>query len=244
MTAETFQAWVAAGGAFLAGVLGLVKYFSYRSKRDRLASVGASFTATVEALASENETTRMAGAVLLRRFFRRKTEQGSAGTPYSAEAIEVIAGLLRESRSERLPETLQKVLADGLYYARDLSRADLQRCCLRRAYLGRKRGDKDVLDLSEADLFEADLSGASLRGVKAVETTFYRARLVETVLAEADLTKADFRAAVLTKADFGAALIGGARFSGAEDIPADVAALLDGELTAPAKAVVPEKRPR
>jgi uncharacterized protein YjbI with pentapeptide repeats len=240
VAADAVQAWVAVGAAFLAAVLGLFKYFDYKSKRDRLAAVGESFASTIEALASDNETKRMAGAVLLRRFFQRGTEQGRAGTPYSREAVEVIAGLLREPQ----PERLQKVLADGLHYARDLSRADLQKCCLRRAYLGRKRGDRTVLDLSEADLFEADCTGASLREVRAVHTTFYRGVFAEAVLAEADLTGADFRAAVLTGADFSGARIGGARFRDAQDVPDAVQALLDGDGTARPDARVPDSRRR
>jgi uncharacterized protein YjbI with pentapeptide repeats len=238
LAADAVQGWVAVGAAFLAGVLGLFKYFDYKTKRDRLAAVGESFASTIEALSSANETKRMAGAVLLRRFFQPRTEQGRAGTPYSHEAIEVIAGLLREPQ----PERLQKVLADGLHYARDLSRADLQRCCLRRAYLGRKKGDKTVLDLSEADLFEADCTGASLREVRAVDTTFYRGVLAEAVLAEADLTGADFRASILTGADFSGARIGGARFRDAHDIPEPVQALLDGDGTARPHAQVPVRK--
>jgi hypothetical protein len=237
MTADVAQAWIAVGGAFLAAALGLFKYFNYKSTRDRRAAVGESFNATIEALASPSETKQMAAAVLLRRFFIRGTEQGTAGTPYAREAVEVIAGLLREHQTERL----QKVLADGLHYARDLRRADLQRCCLRRAYLGRKRGDKDVVDLSHADLFEADCTEASLREVKAVEATFYRATLVDTVLAGADLTRADFRSAVLTGADFSGATISGARFQGAQDIPETVARYLDAEMVARRDAMVPAR---
>jgi Pentapeptide repeats (8 copies) len=220
LAAQAAQAWLTVGGAFLAAVIGVFKYFNYRSKRDRIAVVGASFSATVEALASDNETRRMAAAVLLRRFFDRKTEQGTAGTPYLSETVEVIAGLLREAH----PERLQKVLADGL----------------RNAYLGMKKGDKKSLNLSQADLFEADCSGASLRGVTAVGAVFHRCTLVRTVLTDANLEGADFRAARLTRAQFTGAHIGGARFEGAEDIPTEVALLLDGDLVAPVGATVAE----
>ena len=143
MTPESVQAWVAVVGGLGAALLGLVKYFNYRSKRDRLAEVGASFVLTIESLASDNATSRMAGAVLLRRFFDRHTEQGAVGRPYVREAIEVMAGMLRE---EQLPH-VQKVLADGLRYARQLAGADLQNCDLRNAYLGIKAGDKEPVDL-------------------------------------------------------------------------------------------------
>lgn len=82
MSAAMIQAWTGVLAGLLAAVLGLFKYFNYKSKRDRKAAVGASFSATVDALASENDTRRMAAAVLLRRFFDPRTEQGEAGTPY------------------------------------------------------------------------------------------------------------------------------------------------------------------
>jgi uncharacterized protein YjbI with pentapeptide repeats len=235
LTAAAVQAWLAAGAAFLTAVLGIFKYFNYRNRRDRVAAVGSSFSATVEALASDSETKRMAGAVLLRRFFDRQTEQGEAGAPYSREAVEVIAGLLRSQPAERL----QKVLADGLRYAADLQRMDLQRCDLRNAYLGRKEGDKGVLNLSRADLFEAICDGASLRGVDAADAVFYRASLVNTVFVGANLVGADFREAHLAGAKFAGAQIGGARFEGARDVPGVVAELLDDQFVAPLRTTVP-----
>jgi uncharacterized protein YjbI with pentapeptide repeats len=237
VTIEATQAWIAAATAGLTAVLGIFKYFNYRSKRDRIAAVGATFAATVESLASDNETRRMAAAVLLRRFFNRRTEQGTAGTPYSAEAVEVIAGLLREEP----PGRLQKVLADGLRYAVDLRRADLQRCHLQNAYLGIREGDKRPVDLSCADLFEADCSDASFKGVNAVETVFYRAILVKTVFQDANLERADFRAACLTEAKFAGARIGGARFDQADGVPTVVARLLDENSVAAAGAQVPTR---
>ena len=235
MSAEAVQTWLAVVVAGLTATVGLFKYFNYKSKRDRRAAVGSAFGATVEALASDNETKRMAAAVLLRRFFDRSTEQGEAGTPYLHETVEVIAGMLRETQ----PERLQKVLADGLRYARDLTGADLQRCNLRNAYLGRKRGDKYFLDLSTADLFEADCTGASLRGVVARGTVFYRAKLERTVLVDADLEGADFRSADLAGTKFGGAKIAGAKFAGASNIPVEVTRLLTDEAIGRVGAVVP-----
>ncbi|WP_448624033.1 pentapeptide repeat-containing protein [Geodermatophilus sp. URMC 64] len=234
LAAQTIQAWIAAGAAFLTAVLGIFKYFRYRDKRDRLAAVGTFFAATVEGLASDNETKRMAGAVLLRRFFDGQTEQGEAGAPYSREAVEVIAGLLRSEPSERL----QKVLADGLRYAVDLRDMDLQHCDLREAYLGRKEGDKRPLDLSRADLFGAVCDRASFKGVTAKKTVFYQSTLLKTVFTDADLEEADFREAQMKGAKFGGARIGKARFAGAHDIPENVARLLDGDQVAPAGSVV------
>jgi hypothetical protein len=234
LSAAHVQAGIALVAALLGATLGLLKYFNYRTKRDRRAAVGASFSATVDALASDNETRRMAAAVLLRRFFDRETEQGEARTPYLKETIEVIAGMLRAEQ----PERLQKVLADSLRYAQSLVGADLQQCNLRNAYLGRKKSDRLSLDMSAADLFEADCTGASVRGVIAVEAVFYRAVLERAVLVNANLEKADFRAAKLSGASFSGARIGGAKFEGAEGIPDDVAWLLDNVAVGQAGAVV------
>lgn len=235
MSPEAIQAWVAVVGGLLAAVLGLSQYFNYRSKRDRLAAVGASFALTVEALGSDKPTSRMAGAVLLRRFFDRHTEQGVHGRPYVKEAVEVMAGMLREEQ----PPQLQKVLADGLRYARELQDADLQNCDLRNAYMGKKTGDKWAVDLSRADLYGANCDRASFKEVVACETVFMEAELRKTVFTGADCRGADFRRAKVDGAKFDGAQIGGAKFEGAEGVPDEVAALLDERLEGRPGGVVP-----
>jgi hypothetical protein len=179
---DLVQGWIAVLGALGAAVLGVFKYFNYRSKKDRLAEVGAAFGLTVEALASDNQTSRMAGAVLLRRFFDRHTEQGAVGRPYVKEAIEVMAGMLREEQ----PSHVQKVLADGLRYAHELQGADLQNCDLRNAYIGRKAGDDSAVDLSKADLYGANCDRASFKETRARETVFMGAVLTKAVFIDAD----------------------------------------------------------
>lgn len=233
---EVVQGWVAIVGGFVAALLGLFKYFNYRSKRDRLAEVGASFALTVEALASDNGTSRMAGAVLLRRFFDRHTEQGALGRPYVKEAIEVMAGMLREEQTPRV----QKVLADGLRYAHDLEDADLQNCDLRNAYIGQKAGDAWAVNLSRADLYGAKCDRASFKAVVAREAVFMEAELRKTVFIDSDCTGADFRWAKLDGAKFAGAQIGGARFEGAEGVPEEVTALLNDHAEGRPGGVVPE----
>jgi hypothetical protein len=234
---EAVQGWVAVIGGLLAAILGLFKYFNYRSNRDRLAEVGASFALTVEALASDNGTSRMAGAVLLRRFFDRHTEQGTRGKGYVMEAIEVMAGMLREEQ----PARVQKVLADGLRYARNLQDADLQNCDLRNAYVGKKAGDDWAVDLSRADLFAATCDSASFKAVVARETVFMEAQLRKTVFSGADCRNADFRRAILDGAKFEGAQIAGAKFEGAEGIPEQVAALLNERMEGRSGAIVPRE---
>jgi uncharacterized protein YjbI with pentapeptide repeats len=242
MSASSVQAWVAIVGGILTAVVGLLQYFRYRSKRDRMASVGTAFSATVESLKSDDEIERMAAAVLLRRFLERGTEQGGRGRPYKSETIEVIAGILRSLQTDedkdKEKHNFQKVLADGLRYARDLTSADLQRCNLRSAYLGRKPGDKWRLNMANADLFGADCTEASFREVVANEAVFYEATLERAVFADAKLRGADFRNACLKGAKFEGACLEGARFGGAKiegacfagavDIPQEVTECLDG----------------
>jgi hypothetical protein len=254
---------VAVLGALLAALLGLFKYFNYKSRRDRLAEIGASFTLTVEALASDNPTSRMAGAVLLRRFFDRHTEQGTRGRPYVKEAVEVMAGMLRQQQ----PPQVQKVLADGFRYATDLRGADLQNCDLANAYLGKRTKQDDPVDLSGADLYGANCKRASFRAAILREAVFVDAPLNKTVFTAADcrdadfrraelqdatfandptkqwpgadLQGADFRGATLAGAAFADAKLGGAKFEGATGIPDEVAALLDSKFVARQGAVVP-----
>lgn len=263
MSPESLQGWVAVLGALLAATLGLFKYFNYKTRRDRLAEIGASFALTVEALASDNSTSRMAGAVLLRRFFDRHTEQGARGRPYVNEAVEVMAGMLRQEQ----PPQVQKVLADGFRYAINLRGADLQHCNLSNAYLGKRHKEEESVDLSGADLYGSNCERASfraavLRGTVFVDATlkktvftaadcrgadFRRASLdgakfendPEKVLPGADLRGADFRGAALEGAAFADARVGGAKFEGATGIPEQVAVFLDDRLVARQGAVVP-----
>jgi hypothetical protein len=211
------QGWIALVGGLATAILGILKYFNYRTRTDRLTIVGHTFSETVNALADKEEVKRLAAAILLRRFFDPHTEQGSGRTPYQKEALRVIAALLRATKEE---SEFQKLLADGLGHAPDLHGADLQGCNLSGAYLGDRQGRR--VDISGADLYKANLSRASLRGAIAKETVFNGATLANTVLEGADLTSADFRNADLTQARFADAIIDGASFEGARNVPDDI----------------------
>jgi hypothetical protein len=215
------QTWVALVGGLATAILGILKYFNYRTRTDRLVLVGQTFSETVDALAAKDEIKRLSAAILLRRFFDPHTEQGSGRTPYQKEALRVIAALLRATTQE---SEFQKLLADGLGHAPNLHGADLQGCNLSGAYLGDRLGRR--VDISGADLYKANLSSTSLRGAIARETVFYGATLANTVLEGADLSSADFREADLAEARFGDAIIEGARFEGALNVPADITARL------------------
>lgn len=214
-------------GTIAGAVVGIFKYFSYRSRKDRLDAVGTRFAAVVDGLGSKDEVKRRAAAIMLRRFFDPDSEFGVDGTPYRTEAINVIAAVLREERSG----SFQKLLADGLAYAQDLRGADLQKTNLQNAYLvtsislGDYENDQAEgprpevrpapLRLKRADFFRADLSGASLKGAQAQEAVFYQARLARTVFRDADLRGANFMEADLQGARFTGANLEGANFSGA-----------------------------
>jgi hypothetical protein len=227
LTAAEWQGWVAVLGGLATAVLGLLKYFDFRSRRERSAAAGQAFIATVDALASDDEARRLAGAILLRRFFDPETEQGERTTPYANEAIRVIAALLRGTS----PGTLQKLLADGLAFAPSLRNADLQGCVLVRAYLGQRPDRKP--DLTRADFFESDLTEASLKQATACEAVFYRATLRDTVFRGTDLSGADFREADLDGANFDGATLAGARFERATNIPDEVRARLGADERVP-----------
>ena len=226
LTTDQLQAWIGVIGALLTAIVGLFKYFEFRSRRDRLNAVGQAFDSVIDALGAQEEAKRLAGAILLRRFFDPRTEQGERSAPYAKEAVAVIAALLREAPAGNF----QKLLADGLGYSRSLDDADLQGCNLQDAYLG-ARPDRAV-DLTAADFFGANLTSASLRGARAQNAVFYGATLHDTVFEGCDLTAADFRQADLQGARFANAVLTGARFEGAKNLPPEIEPPVEAQGTA------------
>ena len=243
---KEFAATLTSIAAVLAGILGIFKYFQYRTRRDKIMLVRQAFEAVVKSLASNVEVERMAGAILLRRFFDRETEVGIAGTPYWLrrffdretdvgiagipywkEAVDVTAAILRG----QVTGNFQKLVADGLAFAPSLERADLQRTNLQFAYLGlRKQAgslSEQTTDLSYADFYRADLSRASLKRAKAHGAVFYQARMHNTVLTGADLQKAIFFEADLKGATFDGAHLYRAEFKCARNLPDAIASKLD-----------------
>ena len=223
----------------LVAVLGVV---GYQNRRAKLSTVRSAFNDAVTALAAEDSERRLAGAILLRRFFDRTSELGIRDAlgrrraPYETEAQSVMAAVLRE-----LPAgDLQKLLADGLAHARTLERADLQRTNLQGAYLAPRHPHGS---LDRADFYRADLSGASLKGAHAHEAIFYQARLQDTILRDAELLDANFFEADLARAVFTGARLHGADFSSARNVPPEIAASIgsDGRYTSTDRAPAPQR---
>lgn len=217
--------------ASLAGVGALVltagMYVEFQRRRDKLTAIRDAFEITVRDLASTEETQRLATAILLRRFFDEKSELGIRSTfhrqrsaPYAQEALNVMAAVLRGLETGNF----QKLLADGLAYAPDLRKADLQRANLQNAYLGPHRVSAA---LEHADFYRADLSGASLKDSQATEAVFYQARLHSTIFKGANLAKANFYQADLSGAQFAGATLTGANFKEAVNVPSSISPFLD-----------------
>jgi hypothetical protein len=204
--------------AVIGAIIAALQYLNatLTKHREKVAAVRRSFEGVLTSLASENEVDKLAGAILLRRFFDPTTEVNTKDTPYAAEAINVIAAILRGQPSGNF----QKLLADGLAFAPSLRRADLQRTNLHNAYLG-SRGNK-IVDLAYADFYRADLSGASLKGAKACHAVFYQARMTSAVLRDADLRGANFFEADLCGVNFDGARLANATFERTRNIPPEL----------------------
>ena len=134
--------------AGLIGLLGaaIAYIFSklYRTKFDKRRDWQNQFNETVTRLSSFNETSQLAAAVMLRRYFKAQVDR----VRFCDETIRVIASLLRI-----LPlGVFQKTLGDGLAFAENLNYADLQRTNLQDLYLGVKNMTDDEQEKEKAKL--------------------------------------------------------------------------------------------
>lgn len=244
LVAADVGASVSIGSAVVGALVAIFGILGYQNRRAKLSTIRSVFNDVVGGLASDDNERQLAGAVLLRRFFDRSSELGIRDllgrrrTPYSNEAVSVIAAVLRGLESG----DLQKVLADGLAYAPTLERADLQRTNLQGAYLSPRRSHGT---LERADFYRADLSGGSLKMARAAKAVFYQARLRDTVLRDADLRGANFFEADLTGAVFTGAQLEDASFADARNVPAELEPFLGSDRrytsTAPAPAAACEQ---
>lgn len=169
-----------------------------------------SFELLVSHLTSHNTASQLSAAILLRKYFKETDKEGSKDL--RTETINVMSSMLRI-----LPTgVFQKTLADGLGFATDLSKCDLQKTNLQDVLLDNK--NHEIL-MNETDLFLADLSIANLEGIKGHGIILYNAILFCTHLRNCDFTNADMRGADLTGVVIKDCILKGANFNGARNIP-------------------------
>ena len=198
----------------------LFSYLGLKSKRARREEEKMSFDLVVGNLSSEDNTTRLASAIMLRRFLHGKVLKSNRYL--FQESVNVISSMLKV-----LPTGIfQKTLADGLAYAIDLSDMDLQKTNLQDVYLGRK--DNRKIKIDSTDFYLSDLSYALLENLTG-HAIFYRAILFCTQIKNSDLSGSSFREADMTRVNFKNVLLKGADFSGALRVPEKIKAkLVDG----------------
>ena len=203
-------------GVISAIVYGIVQFFHdlFTQKSKARENYLKSFETIVGELTSDNKTAQLSAAILLRRYFNKTKKRGFVDL--RNETINVISSLLKS-----LPtHVFQKTLADGLAFAVDLTKCDLQKTNLQDALLDNKN---HKVVMNETDLFLADLSYANLEGITGHGIIFYRAILFCTRIKNCDFTDADFRGADLTGASFKKCILKGADFTGALTVPPDIA---------------------
>lgn len=209
-------------GVFSAIAYGIVNAIHHlRTGRERKKEAFLkSFDTLVAQLTSDNKTAQLSAAILLRRYFKDTKKKEHADL--KIETINVISSLLKT-----LPTSVfQKTLADGLAYAVDLSKCDLQKTNLQDVLLDNKY--QQVI-MNETDLFLADLSYANLEGITAHGIIFYRAILFCARIKNCDFTNANFRGADLSGISFKNCILKGADFTDALNVPPAISqALADG----------------
>lgn len=199
-------------GAIIYGIIRGV-YYILDIKTRRNEEYTASFNTIIAQLSSDNPSSQLSAAILLRRFFDCKGKKGKGSL--KDETINEISSLLRV-----LPTGIfQKTLGDGLAYTNDLSGADLQRTNMQDVYLGSKNG---VINMTGADLFMADLSYALIDNIVARNAQFYNAILFSTQIKNSDLSGANFANADLNRVRFKNTTLFGADFTNAYNIPNEI----------------------
>ena len=209
----------AAAVVIAAIVYGFFKWISdiLNSGETKRKMLSASFQATLADLSSGNTTSQLAAAILLRRYFNAFTRSWFFRKKYflKNEALNVISSALRT-----LPTSvLQKTLADGMAYIKNISGADFQRTNLQDAYIGNK---KHRIRMRSTDFFRADLSSALLDNADAQGAIFYNAILFGTRLKNSDLSHANFSGADLSNCIFSNCCLYMANFKDAHNVPAEI----------------------
>ena len=220
MELNNFLQLIAILGVISAVVYGAIHFIHDLSIRKAKAKEDflKSFDTLVTQLTSDNKTAQLSAAILLRRYFKDTNKRGQIDL--KTETVNVISSLLKT-----LPSSVfQKTLADGLAYAVDLTKCDLQKANLQDVLLDNKY-QQVIMD--ETDLFLADLSYANLEGIKGHGIIFYRSILFCASIKNCDFTNANFRGADLTGVSFKKCTLKGADFTDALNVPPAIAESLE-----------------
>lgn len=178
-------------------------------KENRL-NLASAFGDLVRGLSSGDLETKMASAILLRRFLDQKSEFGVGGAPFAEETVNVISAILKTLGVSEF----QKTLADGLRFApsKCLEKGDFQRVNLSNGYFG---GDSGKVSFRGGDFYQANLSGASFKNATLTGAQFYEAKLAGTVFEGAVMSKCNFSSAICRGTNFRNSDLRGANFSNA-----------------------------
>jgi uncharacterized protein YjbI with pentapeptide repeats len=213
----------------VAAVLGIFKYFNYRTKRDRIAAVGTAFEAVVEALASDDEVKRMAAAIRLRRFFDPRAELATGGLwpwlrrlrrrddGYRAEQAtqqDAIAGKPPHVRPWTLTSDELPYAADALNVIVAILRGQPPGNFQKLLADALTKAPKELL--AGADIQKANLQNAWLGRIDLPGADFFRADLSNASFKEATAQAAVFYEARLTRTRFTRAKLQEANFFGAD----------------------------
>lgn len=214
---------IAAAVVLVAIVAGIVKgiFSVISSKKSKRDSVSKSFEKTVSQLSSDNSTSKLTAAILMRRYIGVYTRKRLILKNYylRKEALNVISSTLRI-----LPTSVfQKTIADGLAYTSNLCNEDLQKTNLQDVYLGNK---KHRINMKKSDLYRADLSYALIENVNAAHAYFYYSILHGARIKSSNLSYADFRNAELSNCVFKDCNLYKANFNQAYHIPKEIEATL------------------
>lgn len=221
--------------AVVYGILKFVQDFIQAESRKR-ENYYKSFDTVVAQLSSDVKTSQLSAAILLRRYFKDTGNKKRADL--HLEAVNVISSLLKVLPSG----VLQKTLGDGLAYAKDLDKVDLQGTNLQNLYLGRKDGVH--ISMAETDMFMADISYATLNQIDGNGTIFFNAILYHTQIKNCDFTDANFVGADLSNTYFKNTTLLGADFSKATNLPIEFEGKLspEGKFTSDVKFETPSTK--
>lgn len=205
-------------GAGIYAILRGIHYYSHKRERSD-DEYTASFNTVIAQLSSDNPSSQLSAAILLRRFLSCDGKHNNL----HQETINEISSLLRV-----LPTGIfQKTLGDGLAYAKNLSYSDFQKTNLQDVYLGVKQGR---IQLTGADFFRADFSYANLDKIDGKDVQFMYAIFYNARIKNSDFSNANFYGSDLYRVGFKNTILFGADFSKALNIPDDIKLnLVDGK---------------